>query len=671
MNGYPLFAQGLIGTLYLPNLVLYRFLPFVLANNASLVLSIMFLGTGTYLFLRRLSLHPLSSLFGALTFAFSGTVITQLTHPQVILTMGLMPWVFLSGDILLSSWSFDSFLFFIFVSLEQYFAGFPQSVFITHFFFLFYSFIFRRTISYRSLFIRLAGVYVCIFVLSLPQLLPSIEYSKQLTVSKGFLGDFATQFSYPLKHLITLVSPFALGNPSIGTYPSFTAFDGSIFWENTAYIGILPLLCLGLLMTKNVRQKNLWSAETHRVFGFLSLVTFSFLLMTGKYSPLYILYSFPPFTLFRTPSRFIWTFVFFLTILASLGIDKLRSFLFRTIFIAALVCLIGIQSVILIHTFSSYHAKDDAHIWFSRPEILRTIEITRARILSVGNEALHNSIFLKNGWHDMGTLRAQRNTLSQDQGSLIGLDSMNDFVGRSMKRSSVIHILLQKSLPTSESATVSPLFQNILTMYGTTMLASPFELYSKSLTKINETTISGQSYVLYQNTLVSSSLSTPKTILFAKTTGNIETMLSDPSLSARDTAILEGNERIVPISHLVVISNIQEKESEIHATVRSDLGSLLVYDALYYPGWEAKIDHKNVPIIPVNVIKQGIIVPAGIHKIEFRYVPKLFYLGLLISGLALIIITIAILFRFFVFPPRIAGGTRKPSSHPFRNHGTQ
>ena len=53
-NGFPLFAHGTVGALFLPNLILYKFFPFVLAYNLALITYISILGIGTYVLLKKL-----------------------------------------------------------------------------------------------------------------------------------------------------------------------------------------------------------------------------------------------------------------------------------------------------------------------------------------------------------------------------------------------------------------------------------------------------------------------------------------------------------------------------------------------------------------------------------------------------------------------------------------
>jgi uncharacterized membrane protein YfhO len=64
-------------------------------------------------------------------------------------------------------------------------------------------------------------------------------------------------------------------------------------------------------------------------------------------------------------------------------------------------------------------------------------------------------------------------------------------------------------------------------------------------------------------------------------------------------------------------------------------GYLVLLDS-FYPGWRAYIDGNEVSILRANYAFRAVEVPAGKHQVEFLYRPRVFYVGLTITCLALI-----------------------------------
>ena len=50
-------------------------------------------------------------------------------------------------------------------------------------------------------------------------------------------------------------------------------------------------------------------------------------------------------------------------------------------------------------------------------------------------------------------------------------------------------------------------------------------------------------------------------------------------------------------------------------------GGLLVVSGLFYPGWQARLDGRPVPIVQANLALRAVAVPPGLHQVEWRYRP--------------------------------------------------
>jgi hypothetical protein len=64
--------------------------------------------------------------------------------------------------------------------------------------------------------------------------------------------------------------------------------------------------------------------------------------------------------------------------------------------------------------------------------------------------------------------------------------------------------------------------------------------------------------------------------------------------------------------------------------------SLLVLADVYFPGWKAYVDGREAPIERVDYLLRGVELPAGAHRVEFRYQPASWRAGWILSVLGLI-----------------------------------
>lgn len=79
--------------------------------------------------------------------------------------------------------------------------------------------------------------------------------------------------------------------------------------------------------------------------------------------------------------------------------------------------------------------------------------------------------------------------------------------------------------------------------------------------------------------------------------------------------------------------------NRVDLMINRDSPGKLVFTDVAYPGWKAFVDSTEVPIIKFEQIFKSVLVPAGIHKVSFRFLPELVYVGvfLSVSGLLLLI----------------------------------
>jgi hypothetical protein len=78
-------------------------------------------------------------------------------------------------------------------------------------------------------------------------------------------------------------------------------------------------------------------------------------------------------------------------------------------------------------------------------------------------------------------------------------------------------------------------------------------------------------------------------------------------------------------------------DGDIGLRVTSQGGGFLVLSENAYPGWRALIDGSEVPIYRADVTLQGVVVPAGTHRIDFTLQSRSLRWGLITSGVSAII----------------------------------
>lgn len=80
--------------------------------------------------------------------------------------------------------------------------------------------------------------------------------------------------------------------------------------------------------------------------------------------------------------------------------------------------------------------------------------------------------------------------------------------------------------------------------------------------------------------------------------------------------------------------------NSVQIRTHTSTDSLLFLSDTYYPGWSAFVDGKETKIIKANYAFRAVVVPSGNHTVIFRYEPKLFSTGKIISILSLFVLTL-------------------------------
>ena len=85
-----------------------------------------------------------------------------------------------------------------------------------------------------------------------------------------------------------------------------------------------------------------------------------------------------------------------------------------------------------------------------------------------------------------------------------------------------------------------------------------------------------------------------------------------------------------------------ERDTEVQLAVEARAAGWLVLADTHYPGWVAEVDGRPTPILPAYVAFRAVAVPAGTHRVTFRYEPTTVRLGGLLSLLGLALVTLGL-----------------------------
>ena len=333
-GGQPFFADIQTAVLYPFNLVQALF-----ATPESLspylvqfieILHYLLAAIFTYRFLRLCRVELEAALLGAVTFAFSGFMVTHALHMNFIYVFIWLPLILEFFEKALSGGKFRHVLLCsLFLALSNM-GGYPQYSLYIYYILALYWLVFElgqkksgdwtRFSALRRL-ATLAFVALAALGLNAFCYLPAAELA-EYTPRREMAYQASIEHSLAPYLLLKLVNPKFFGVHYPGAV-SYWAGGYSHFWETCIFVGILPLI-LALWSVRSFRSNR------HVAFA-ASLAVVSLWLALGQYGLLYkaFFHFAPGFDRFRIPGRFAALLSLALAILAAHGWSILAASAFR------------------------------------------------------------------------------------------------------------------------------------------------------------------------------------------------------------------------------------------------------------------------------------------------------------------------------------------------------
>ncbi len=363
-NGYPFMAQPQQNAFYPPLWPGY-ILPMNVGISLYLLFHIWLAGMGMFLLVHNFGGRWLPAILAAIAFAFSGLLAGRLWagHSTVYAMISWTPWIVLG---LLWSVEQGSLWTAVIAGVPMGMAllagHIPSFLYVGMIWGLFVLYLLVVENDRRWLVIRQTAImFVLGLALSAVQLAPFAQFSMASERLAEADYDFATDYSLPPAHLITLLVPEYFGEPTRVGYWSIPTFE-----ELAYYAGLLAILGVVLALKKPSRL----------TWFLIIMIALGFAMALGRYGVLYPLaYKYLPlFRFVRAPGRATILYLFAVTLLLGVTLsgwlrvslvsrkDELRStWRWLLVFIAVLgfVAVVSTGAV-----FMSVHPTDTSgRLW--------------------------------------------------------------------------------------------------------------------------------------------------------------------------------------------------------------------------------------------------------------------------------------------------------------------
>jgi len=651
-NGFPIFGQSEIGLFNPINTISLLILNIFDAMVVQIVLTFFVMLCSSYYLGKVLKLQTLSSIFLAVTYSFCAYSILSIVHFPHLQAIGLIPLVFAFAYRFYLTHRARYFLLAVAAFIFQLSAGQFQNAYIT----LLFLFIFfgaaalfakkkRFVLLGKSFFIIAIGV-VFSFLISSVQLISTVLLLIQSPRTSDYFYVSAPLSINP-SYLLTFFHPFVFGDPKTGQFPFWSLVHP---WDGTLFIGYVPIIFVALFFI--VTRKELFKNKIFLLF-LVNFVIF-FVFAWERNSPLYFLFSIPPFSLFRFNSRYLIIDVLILSIFAGYGFDfilrkwQLRKNTTKYVF----ACLIVLHILFQFKLMYYWHSFTSTRHFLSPPKSLQYVKDAN-RIFSYDQVGYINSLYLKQGFLKDPTvyLDILKNTLATDFNLLYNIPSFNNSIsGINPRRLEVFYVRLASYLYPDKDKNEN-IERNFYNITGVDIVTALRKIKSTELKVLTSYPIRPSLYTyVYQ-------VKKPVGLLSFYTSGVLISTLDDllknvEESDLKDTALIESDmpKTLVQKLHsksaeaLHNISYERRDNEHLKLRLRTKADGLLVFRETIDIPWRAYIDGKPTPIYKANFLGMGIWLEEGEHTIQFVYTNTYFLIGVGVS-----VASVAIAFLIFLY----------------------
>ena len=664
-SGLPLWANPEYGLLYLPNWIMLV-LPIHTGLSWLAAFHLFWAGLGLYVWARLHRLGVGGALVGALTFSYCGFVVVRVTEgsPNLIATLVWVPWVLAAVEHSLRRRTIKSALLAGLPLAMGVYAGHPEAGYqlgLLVGLWVLAEMVWppapvasareRWGIPLRQL--TIAGIAAV--GLSAAQLLPTAELILH-SVRRGSQGyEFASQYSLPLAHLISILVPNFFGEP---VRLGYWGEDWHI--EYILYPGLLALLLVGVAIRhgSGERSVRLW----------LGLTVLGLLLALGPAGGLHRLaYGIMPlFSLARAPARFGFWAILAVASLAAWAVDYLmrhpgQSWGSRSTLALLAGAPVGLSALAFL--FYTLTPREDARayhigtgllamglflglggallLW--RPQVsARTLAglaalLTLADLWGYGGRELRLTAEGEaTMWARAAALIGDANPSPPPRVLTFGMNVIFESNGMDVGLASVR--AYEQLMLADYQAFVDSVPDPRATTYD--LLSAAYLLIPADQEQWrNEPSLKyvgpADDFALYQRTAALSHAWVAPQTQTARNLSEVLAAIHAPAFNPRAVALVT-QEAGCPAG-AGGDATITRFEPDAVALTTHGSG-LLVLSETWYPGWGATLDGRPVKVLKADGALRGVCVPDGEHTVTFRFNPPSVKWGLGLTGVTIILL---------------------------------
>jgi hypothetical protein len=550
-----------------------------------------------------------------------------------------------------------------------------------------------------------SGVLLAIVVsllLAAVQVAPTAELVLQSSRSDGAERYAALTYSFWPWRFITLIAPDFFGNPAFGNYWGYANY-----WEDHAYVGVLPLTAALVAIWNAIRRKPNPPLPPAILLFFSLTIPISLLLALGWNTPIFVFLfdNMPGFSFFRAPARLLLWYALAVSALAGAGIQWLqitpqnRRPWRRLLAVCVAVALAGFAGGFLVQgrslTFVS--ATRSAGVLLALTIILLLLRPIRQRAGLITEQTWQGLVIvfvaadlLLAGWPLIPTLPPAVFTSSIETGQILQRESSfpRYFVDPDFERTvSFDQYLRFKSFGPAEVGHWQEFKETLVPNFGVYELLpsagnnDPLVIghWAQVINRLKQMqpaqrqqllaamgvqfyidgdNRSGWPVIHQTDAFAVQAVPDPLPRAYfvtqagsaADVTESLRRLEQTDFDSRQEIVIIGDGFEPVPGSdggttEPVPVVVAGEGGSWINLAVTTPTAGFVVLTDTFYPGWQARVDGNPAQIWQANASFRAVEVPAGEHQINFNYQPASFVAGGLISVATAVVLLMLLIWQ--------------------------